>query len=420
MVSGLSAGICCAAAAPLLVSFYHEPRLLWGARVAALVFPCAAIAVQPLALMRRALRLKNVFFVEAGSLLAGGLVGIVLAVEWRDYRALIVQGVVTQAIRAVASLWKSGYRPSRPRKIRASLGHLGDGAWMQAFQVFTQVFRSFDNVLIGSRYGAYELGLYARAYYLTTIPSQFTVGTLNESVVPKLSRAWNSSGDFAGTYRRNLKAAGAVSIPLAVILACCAPEMIHLLYGPKWSGVNRLLAVMSLTTALQPLYNSSYWLLMSTGKFRLMAAIGGINCSALLAAFLVGIRGGAMGVAEAYGSVMVALTITTMAWTHRSVGLSLSATLATLKWPAVTSFLLTAILLAIRYLDGRLALNPISALALLCTAALLTCMTCVVLPIVLGLIVRGKQLRKITIHDIIPEVRRFLGDERFVHRGTVD
>lgn len=406
---GVGAAVSCVALAPFVAKFYGKPELQSAALIAAFSFPFAAICVQPLALLRRAVRLKDMFIVEAGGSFAGAVTGIVLALRWHSYRALLVQSVVSQAFRAGLSLWKSGYRPARPRNIRDSLGHLRGGAWRQVFQLLTTVFRTFDNVLIGAYSGASQLGLYTRAYYLTSVPSQFTVGTLGESALPKITLARNSSGDFARVYRRQVKAAACASMPIAVIMACAAPELIHFLYGPRWSGVNRLLAVMSLTTALQPLYESSYWLLLSAGKFRLMAAIGAINCAVLVSGFMIGIRGGALGVAEAYGSVMVVLTLTTLAWTHRSVGASLRATFADLQWPVITSALLVISLLAIRYLDRRLDFTATVALVLLTLGSGLTIFLCAVTPIAARLFAKGKSLRSITPRDVVSEARIFLG-----------
>jgi PST family polysaccharide transporter len=404
---GFAAGIGCFLMAPLLASFYHKPELEWCARVAALVFPFSALAVQPLALMRRWIRLKKIFYVEAGALFAGGCAGLILALSWRDYRALVVQAPITQAIRAIFALKASGYRPRRPRELRASLSFLADGVWMQMFQVFTQVFRNFDNVIIGEHSGARELGFYARAYYLTTVPSQLTVGTLAESIIPKLSLAWNSGEGFADLYRRYLKAACSLSIPIAVIMAGCAPEFIYFLYGPKWSGVDRLLVIMSLTTALQPLYNSSYWLLTSSGKFRLMALIGTINCAVLLTSFLIGVQGGATGVAAAYGTVMVFLTFIVLAWAHRAVDVDLKTTLRELRWVASTASVLAITLAALRLVASHFAFGPLIRLAVLLTGAGLIYFGAIGVAVLRAFQSGGKPRGEITSHDVILEVRRF-------------
>ena len=88
----------CLATAPVLVSFYHEPRLFWVTVVLGVGFIINGGGVQHSALLQRQLRYVDLTMIETLSLLVSYAVGIIMAASGSGYWALVGATVAAPAI----------------------------------------------------------------------------------------------------------------------------------------------------------------------------------------------------------------------------------------------------------------------------------------------------------------------------------
>jgi PST family polysaccharide transporter len=101
---GAVLGLLRLATAPVLVAFYHEPRLSWLTIAMAAWFVLIAAGVQHSALLQRELRFVSVVVIDTLSEVAGAAIGIGMAFAGFKYWALIVATIVTAAVRT-AGAW---------------------------------------------------------------------------------------------------------------------------------------------------------------------------------------------------------------------------------------------------------------------------------------------------------------------------
>ena len=83
----------CVALAPLVVRFYHEPRLYWVAVVSGLAFLFNGLAAQHSALLQRAMRFVTQAKIDVLSLAVGSAVGVVMALLGCRYWSLVGMAV---------------------------------------------------------------------------------------------------------------------------------------------------------------------------------------------------------------------------------------------------------------------------------------------------------------------------------------
>jgi PST family polysaccharide transporter len=115
MLIGALLAILCLATAPVLVAFYHEPRLLWVTATMAMGFLINAAGVQHQALLQRHLRYVTVTVIDGLSQLASIVVGIGLALGGFSYWAL-VGAMLTSSGVATAGAWLTArWLPGRSR-----------------------------------------------------------------------------------------------------------------------------------------------------------------------------------------------------------------------------------------------------------------------------------------------------------------
>ena len=109
-------GLVCILAAPLIVKFYGEPRLLWVAPAFAAMFLLNGLGGQHSALLERQLRYKTLTAIDVIGQLANASVAVLLAFCGVGYWALIF-GLLAQAVVLTTSYWlTSAWIPGLPRR----------------------------------------------------------------------------------------------------------------------------------------------------------------------------------------------------------------------------------------------------------------------------------------------------------------
>jgi len=182
----LLATVVVASAAPLISSFYQEPRLLPITLILSSTFLLGGLAVQHQALLRRQMRFKSLAVVQILSGALSVITAVSLAWFWRDtdhaYMALIWMQVVRASVLALGMWifcsWVPGL-PSRGSGVRSMLSY---GADVTGFNIMNYWTRNLDRVLIGKFCGASQLGFYAKAY-------QFLIFPINQLRAPIFSVA---------------------------------------------------------------------------------------------------------------------------------------------------------------------------------------------------------------------------------------
>jgi len=156
---------------------------------------------------------------------------------------------------------------------------------------------------------------------------------------------------------------GAIGFPLTVGLAVTAPEAIRLIYGTKWAPVVPILFWLSVAGLLQPIYNTTVWLYVASGRTRTGFYWGLASTAALAGGFFAGLTRGPIGVAVAYALTMgFVLTLPGLYFAHRSAEISLIATLRTLTPFFVAAMIMGALVIVAAHIlaavcaDWRVAL----------------------------------------------------------------
>ena len=340
-VFGLLLWIGSAFSGKFLVSFYHRPELAGIATVLGASFFFSGSAAQPLALLRRQMRFKQITVCEQWSTLAGAIMGVGVALSGFGYWALVIQIVVQQFVYALLLLLLSGYRPRLPRGVHGLAGLLSFGGYMAGYSAINYFSRNLDNVLVGRVCGAEQLGYYSRAYFLMTLPTMLASGMLNGVMIPALSALQCDHDRMAAAFLRSIRWITLLGCPVALGLAACAPEFVRFVYGPRWAPVVPMLLWLCVAGAIQPVQAAVGWLYVVTGRSRAMFFVGLAASTVTVAAFFVGIRFGPVGVARAYAAANTCLALPVMLIGHRIAGLELRRTLA-----AVAPLFLASILMA--------------------------------------------------------------------------
>ncbi len=190
----------CAALAPLVSKFYHQPRLYWVVVVSGLVFLFNGLAAQHSALLQRAMRFVTQAKIDVLSLAVSSAVGVVMGILGCRYWSLVAMAVtcalVTMVLLWLAVQWLPG--PPRRRCGLRSMLHFGGLATCNGFVVFLAW--NAEKLLLGRFCGADALGLYGRAFQLVTLPVQQLNTAVTGVAFPALSRIQQDASRLARSF----------------------------------------------------------------------------------------------------------------------------------------------------------------------------------------------------------------------------
>jgi PST family polysaccharide transporter len=384
--------ILCCLSAPYVASFYHRPELSRIIIAASATLFLSAAAVQPNALLLRQMKLKALNSCALGALSISALVAIVLARMGFGYWALVAQLVLQQAIITALSFPMSGYYPKVPLHNRNVGTLLTFGGYSAAYGIVNYFARNLDNVLVGRFWGATALGYYSRAYFVMTLPGMLMIGVFSGMLIPTLASLRKEPVRMESAYLRTLRLITVLGCSFAVGLAVTAPEIVEVVYGPKWHAVVPILLWLSAAGILQPIQNTSQWLYIVGERGRGMFLMGLLVAGSATLAFAFGIRFGPVGVARAYAISNTIVAYPVLLIGHRACGLDIKKSVA-----ATAPLLLCALVMgAFVYVAG-----------VACSAAGIGLHGRLMLKVFVGIIVYATALRTIA-HSTYSELLTYV------------
>jgi len=332
LVGGLLALIS-AATAPILVGFYHEPRLLWATIVLGLSFVFNGAEVQHRALLQRDMRFAVLTFIHIASILASIAVGVSMATAGLGYWALVGMTLCVHAV-SFLGVWIAGaWVPDLPRRGAEVWSMLTYGGLVTLDSVIVYVAYNTDKVLLGRFWGADTLGIYGRAYQLINLPTENFNTTIGQVAFPALSRLQNDPQRLRKYF---LKCYGLfLSLVMPITLGCglFAEDIIRVFLGAKWDAavpVFRLLAPTIFTFAL---INPLAWLLLAIGRAKRSLMISLVLAPVVMLSYAAGLRFGPNAVAAGFSIGTTLLAVPVIIWATRGTAITAVDTLKEIMRP---------------------------------------------------------------------------------------
>jgi len=346
----------CALSAPLLVAFYHEPRLYWVGVVSGTTFIFSGLSAQHGALLGRAMRFQTQAKIGVLSLAVGSGTGVVMALFGCRYWSLVGMALTTSIVGAIAVWLAVPWVPGLPRRKCGVLSmlHFGGMATCNNFVGFLAW--NTEKILLGRYWGADALGLYGRAYQLATLPVQQLNNALGSVAFPALSRIQHDAGRLAQSFLRGYSLLLSLTIPVSVTCALFAEEIVRIALGAKWIEavpIFRLLAPVAVVFAVA---NPLSWLVLSTGRVGRALSMTTAMTPLVVLGVVLGLSHGPKGVAFGYSLAMTLLIIPIAAWSKLGTRITWTDLWEATKPPLLSGLLAgTAGLMAKLTIGGRLA-----------------------------------------------------------------
>jgi PST family polysaccharide transporter len=313
LIGGVLAFLC-VATAPVLVAFYHEPRLLWVTVAVAAAFLFNSAGVQHYALLERSLRYVALTVIEATSQLMGVAVAVTTAIAGFGYWALVATAVVTPAVGTTLMWLTTRWVPGPPRRNSGVRSMLRFGGTVTLNGLVVYVAYNFDKVLLGRFWGADVLGLYGRAYQLVNIPTENLNTAIGGVAFSALSRLQEDPARLKSYFLKGYSLVISLTIPITIFCALSGNDIVLLLLGSKWTEAAVVFRLLTPTVLIFGMINPIGWLLTSIGLQWRSLMIACVIAPLVLTAYVIGLPYGPKGVAFAFSTAMTLWLVPHIVW----------------------------------------------------------------------------------------------------------
>ena len=300
------------ASTPLVVRFYHEPRLSNLLYLGSLVFLITPLGQQFQILLQKELQFSRLAKIEILTALINSIIAITSGFAGLGVYSLIL-GQLAATSASVALLCSIGlkmWRPSLYFAKRELKGYVSFGLYQMGERMINYFNSNFDYILIGSMLGAKELGYYTLAYNLIIKPSSIINPMITKVAFPVFSRLQNETEKLRFGYLKVLQLLSMFNFPMMIGLAVVAPVAVPVIFGKQWIPSIILIQILSIVGLLRSTANPVGALQLAKGR----ADLGfkwnfGLAVTQIPGLYFGAKLGGALGVAIAFAMLQVIYSI---------------------------------------------------------------------------------------------------------------
>lgn len=351
---GLGISLLVAAFAPLLVTFYNEPRLLHITWAYASSIFISSLALQHNALLKRQMRFRRISSIMIVATAISIAVGIAMALANFDYWAIIGITVSFTLVNSLLTWACCDWRPSFVFDLSKVNKFIRFGSGIIGFDLVNYFSRNLDNILIGRYIGAVALGLYSKSYQLLMIPITQLRGPLNTVAMPALSALQGQKEPYNTFYRRYVFLLAFFSMPLVVYLLVFVEEVILIILGSQWIEAAYIFQLLAIAAFIQPVGGTSGVVLITMGQTKKYFILGVVNAVFTVLGYFIGINWGVTGVAISYIIVNYALFIPSLYWGFKDTPADVYSFFAEIVYPVCFSILSGIACFFFKYVYGNI------------------------------------------------------------------
>lgn len=267
--------------------FDGDMRLVPLSRVMFLNLIINALSIVQINILTKKMDMKMVAISNTVGMVAGAVVGILLAFAGYGAWAMVWQTLTLGAVKA-GMLWLTGHW--RPMAVcswtilksyfRVGFGVVGS-SWLNV------LFQNINGMVIGNRNGMASLGYYTQADKWSKMGVASLSQILNTSFLPALSQYQDSPKEFASITAKMNRLTSYLTFPACIFLIVLATPIFHVLFGDKWDAsimLFRLLLLRGIFVVITAGYNNY---LIALGRARLMIVAEMLRDGLVLLAIII-------------------------------------------------------------------------------------------------------------------------------------
>lgn len=254
--------------APLIARcFDNDQRLIPLSRAMFLTFILNASAIVQTNRLMKQMDVRPIAIINAVGLIAGGILGICLAINGYGAWSIVWQTVVTAGTKSVLLWMTNRWFPdmSFSFSVLKSFFKVGVGVMFTSF--FNVLFQNIYSFFVGNRLGMTQLGYYTQADKWSKMGITSVSQTLTSAFLPTLSAVQDDNERYCRAVTKMNRFTAYILFPAMIFLCLLAEPIFHVLFDTKWDMaiiLFQLLLVRGIFTILSGLYSNYLLSLVKT------------------------------------------------------------------------------------------------------------------------------------------------------------
>lgn len=244
-----------ALAAPLIATFYAEPRVIPVIRVLSLQFVLAAFAVIPDAQLQRRMEFRNRSLLDLSGAIVASVTTLAMAFAGAGVWALVAGSILGQTWKTIGINWLSPFLHWPDFSVKGMPLLLRFGGHITAAQVFWMFFSQVDILICARWLGNEVVGFYSVAMHLASLPNQRISALVNQVAFPAFSRMQHDVGKVGANVLLGTRILSFFALPVSWGMSSIAPEIVEEILGTKWTPSVVALQVLGLIMPLRMVGN---------------------------------------------------------------------------------------------------------------------------------------------------------------------
>ncbi len=332
-----------------IADWYSDRRLVPLIQVVSLGFMFNGLTALPRAYLTKSLQVRSILIIDLSSGFVGAAMVVVLAYNGYGVWALVLGNLLSHVIGLLGFVTLCWKYYVWPRFDFVGLRPLFAFGIYRTFEYTVWVTYVSADVLIISRWlGPTALGVYAVALNFATVPLSKIAPIVNATAFPAFAMVQARPAEARFYALKALRMMATIAVPVFFGVCATAPEVVDLVFGPKWVEAKSVLGVLALATTFRAILIVFPNYLQGIGDSQ-----AGFWCTATGAvifppAFVIGCQWGIEGVAYAWLIGYPVVFAINALIASRRAGLDFSALMLAPIRPIVAGVIMIAAVTAVR------------------------------------------------------------------------
>ncbi len=252
---------------------FSEPELSAVLPWLALVLILNTGAYVQEALLKRQLQFKLLTVRSTAANLAGGALGITLAIAGFGIASLVAMALAS-SVAGLVVLWASSkWRPTFGFSRTAFMPLYRAAVPLAASGTASAAALHANMLVVGYFFGASVAGLYAFALRIYDVLMKVTTFSISDAALPIFAKQTQDLPRYRRNFIELMQTAGALTVGILMVMAALAPALVSVFFGREWLPAVNYLMLYLVGGALISLGSYNDVTLLAFGKTRQVAAI---------------------------------------------------------------------------------------------------------------------------------------------------
>lgn len=261
--------------------------------IACVSIPLAAFSSIQMALYKRDLDFKTLFYTRIAGILIPIVVTIPLAIWLRNYWALVIGTIAINLSNAIILTAKSKWRPSFYYSFKRLKQMFSFCSWTLIDSVLVWATAYIDIFFIGMMLNEYYLGIYKTSIATVGQITALIASALLPVVMPSLSRLQNNLPEMRRTLMMFQKYTAIILLPLGTSIFLFSDLITDIMLGEKWQEAASFIGLWGLMEAITIIFSRFCSLIFpSIGKPRISVVVQLLHLVVLIPATVISVRYG--------------------------------------------------------------------------------------------------------------------------------